>query len=826
MTQIIWNTFCRISITLLLGLAGSPSAIAMQLAPYAEFQSINFSDYTDDQTNIGAITVITQDNSGFIWVGGENGLIRYDGHKVALYRADKENSINANYVQDIIPDGNEYLWIATVGGISRFNLHTGRFDNVDASSNHFAGNDVLSIALYQNTVFLATSEGLGVLDKNTLQAKQLPFASHLPELLNIRYAYIFHDTLWLGTSHMGLIEVDLNTNAIHYHTPDPSNPNSIPHSDVRGIFSYDGNIYWLASLGGGLIRFDRAAQHFTQYSASDTADFPFVTKDIWGVRGDSRGFVWIGTDSSGLWRMDSTTGKIDGYTHDPSVFESLNSNKARVTFEDNAKNLWIGNFSGVVDYYNREQEVFIRYKKSNRLHQGLNHPSVLSILPASNQQYWVGTEGGLNLISVKNGSQASFTSDNSGLLANPVLALENDLEGNLWIGTWGGGLQRYNPNSGQWQNFIDHPDPNKRINSPYIWALENDNAGNLWVGTQKQGIYKLQLSSGDITHYAFNTASLPRAPNRKQRGIVGEFVRDLAVDANGKLWVASLHGLSRYDANTDGFEIFTHKPKDPSSPASNQAISLLSHSNGELWVGFRDAGLSIYNPQTHKFEHVGVKEGLPSTSVGSLLEDKKGNVWAGTPAGLANITHSTRSIRTYKQVHGLAGSNHNRNASFLDEGGHIWMGSKEGLSIFHPNLLGQTRISSKPVLSGIRINYGKNDDQVHWQNAHSQPKALNYDQNAISFEFSINQFYLPQLNEYMYRLKGLNEQWQKTMRHNAANYTNLDPGSYIFEVKGKSANGDWGEQVTQLAFTINPPPWRQWWAYILYACFVYAGFAA
>ena len=830
--QLVLVTRYRISITLflilvLLGMAGS--ATAMQLAPYAEFQRINFSDYTDDQTNIGSITAITQDNRGFMWAGGENGLLRYDGHKVSLYRADKKNSIKANYVQDLIPDGSDYLWIATVGGISRLNLHTGIFDNVDASSNRLPGNDVLSIALNQDTLFLATSEGLGILDKNTLQTKTLPFTSQLPELLNIRYVYIFQDTLWLGTSHLGLIEINLTSNAIHYHTHNPNDPKSIPHSDIRGIFTYDGNTYWLASLGGGLIRYDRSPERFTQYSDSKTADIPFATKDIWGVYGDSRGFIWVGTDRSGLRRIDGITGKIDGYIHDPSVFESLSSNKARVTFEDNAQNLWVGNFSGILDYYNREQEIFIRYKKSNRFHQGLNHPSVLSILPAGKQRHWVGTEGGLNLINAQSGSQDSFTSENSGLLANPALALENDLKGNIWIGTWGGGLQRFNPASGQWYNLIDHPDPDKRIPSPYIWALENDNAGNLWVGTQKQGIYKLELASGDVTHYTFNAASLHRSGNRGQSGIVGEFVRDLSIDSQGRLWVASLHGLSLYDAKSNNFEVFNHDPNDPANaanPASNQVISLLHHSNGELWIGYRNAGLSIYNPKSQNFEHIGVAQGLPSTSVGTLQEDKDGNVWAGTPAGLATISVNDRHIKTYKQVHGLAGSNHNRNASFLDDKGRIWIGSTEGLSIFYPKLLGQTRLSSRPVISGIRINHGKNYDKAHWQNERALTEALPFDQNAISFDFSINQFYLPQLNEYQYRLKGLDEQWQTTMRHNAANYTNLDPGSYIFEVKGKSANGDWGEQVTQLSFMINSPPWRQWWAYILYACFAYAGFAA
>ncbi|HEY7772300.1 MAG TPA: diguanylate cyclase [Marinagarivorans sp.] len=801
----------------------------LPLAPFVEFKHIDFSDYTNDQTNVGAITAITQDSRGFMWIGGENGLVRYDGHRVTLYRKHQGggNSIGANYVQDLAPDGDNYLWIATVGGLDRFNLQTGAFDHIEAASGKIPGNDAIAIALYKDLLFLATTEGLGILNRHTLEPVSLPFAEQLPALLHTRYVYVHEDTLWLGTSHLGLIEVDLVHNTVRYYSHDADNPNSIPHSDIRGIFSYDGQTYWLASLGGGVIQFDYLSGQFTQYSPQPNADAYFVTTNVWGVRGDSQGYLWIGTDSAGLWRMNIANGVIEGYVHEPSVFESLNSDKARITFEDNANNLWVGNFSGTVDYYNRERDSLTRYKKSNRFQNGLNHSSVLSLLPAGNGQFWVATEGGLNLMDAEQGSVKSLTTDNSGLLANPVLALERDNQGNIWVGSFGGGLQRYNPKTQQWHNILNHADLSKRVDSAYIWALKNDNQGNLWVGSQKKGVYKLRLADGDVKHYAFNMATSPAFnPAAPQRGIAGEFVRDIELDSLGKLWIASLHGLSRYDEKTDQFHMVLHQSANPNSPASNQAISLLHHSNGELWIGFRDAGLSIYHPKADKFEHIGVQQGLPSPSVNSLLEDADGNVWAGTPVALVKVAQDTHRVKSYKQVHGLVGANHNRNASYLAEDGRVWMGSKEGLTIFHPDLLKQARSSNNVVISGISINHGKTLAKQQWQNERALPKALDYRQNAISFEFSLNEYYLPQLNEYQYRLKGLDQGWQKTMRHNVANYTNLSPGQYTFEVRGKSPDGDWSKQVTRLSFTIEPPPWRQWWAYMLYACFVFAGFAA
>ena len=824
MMQFIFAALCRFTLLIGLGGAVSASASTLQLAPYDDFHPINFADYTDDQANVGSISAITQDNRGFMWVGGENGLIRYDGHSVVTYRTKNSNSLSANYVQDIIPDGDDYLWVATVQGINRLNFETGLFDVANQKSGKIPGDDVLSIALYKDLIFTATTEGLGVINRHTMQPKILPFMHQLPKLLQVRYVFVFQDTLWLGTGHKGLIEIDLTANTIHYYTHDPANPdnpNALPHSDVHGIFTYDGKTYWLASLGGGLIRFDYDQQKFTQYSSSPEADIEFVTNAVWGVHGDSHGYIWIGTDSSGLWRIDTKTLEVDGYISDPSIADSLASNKARVTFEDNANNIWAGHFSGSMDYYNREQEAVIRYKKSNRFHKGLNHPSVLSILPTNTPNYWVGTEGGLNLIDPKAGSKLSLTKENSGMLSDAVLALESDQSGHLWIGTWGGGLQRYNPVTQQWLNLLTHPDDNQRIPSAHIWALENDNKGHLWVGSQKKGVYKMRLRDGHVTHYPFN---IIRTEDKiTQRGIIGEHVRDITLDIHGNLWVSSTHGLSRYNPELDKFDLFTHDPKNPQSLASNQVISLLGHTNGDLWIGFRDAGLSIYHTDTQTFEHFGIPQGLPSTNVASLLEDDNGNVWIGSPSSLVKISSDLQNLKTYTRVHGLAGANHNRNGSFLDDSGRVWMGSKGGLSIFHPSSLEKTQLSNGTVISGIRINHGKSYDSKHWKSEYSE--ALNYDQNAISFEFSLNQFYLPQLNEYRYRLKGLDEKWQNTIRHNFANYTNLDPGNYTFEVKGKSANAAWSEQVTQLSFTINPPPWRQWWAYLLYLCFASAGFA-
>lgn len=794
------------------------AAIENNMAPYAEFRKIKFSNYTSDQTNIGSVTAMVQDAKGFLWVGGENGLARYDGHTVLLYRASSGNSIAGNYVQGLVVD-DRYLWAATVTGISRLDLNTGKFTNVSTSTNAIPSNDVTSISRYKKSVFAATTEGLAILDSETLEPQTPAFVRKLPALVHIRYVYVNGDSLWLGTSHLGLIRVDLITDEVMYYSPDSQDPDAIPYQDIRGIYSPDGVHYWLASLGGGLIHFDTQQQKFTQYAAHKNADKPFVTNDVWGVFGDSKGYIWVGTDSAGLWRVNLATQEIEGYMHDSSVPTSIDSNKARLVFEDKDSNIWVGSFSGILNYYHRAFDDIKTFRKRNRFHPGLNKSAILAIHPAQEGLYWVGTEGGLDLLDPQKGSVLSFSADTGEtLMADPVLALEKDNQGNLWVGTWGGGVQRYNPQSGQWLNLLNHVEMNKQLPSAYIWALQDDGKGNLWVGTQKRGTYKIHLATGTVKHYPFNAMGAG--------GIVGEFVRDITLDADGNIWIASLHGLSRYRPESDDFDIMTHNPSNSNSLSSNQLIAITAHSNGDIWLASRSSGITVYNPTTKNYRRLGVKEGLPSPAVSCMAEDQQGNVWVGSPSGLVKISEDLLQIKTYRQANGLAGSNYNRNGCYVDSQGQVWAGSKEGLSIFEPSVLELTKKTSATVLSGLRINYGQAQADTYWQTKKQLPKTLNYQQNAISFDFSLNQFHLPQFNAYRYRLRGFDATWQNLSRGNSAIYTNLDPGQYVFEVKGKSPNGEWAEAVTAVGFGINPPPWRQWWAYLLYASFVTIAFAA
>lgn len=795
------------------------SAIEQNMAPYAHFRKIKFSDYTSDQTNIGSITAIIQDKKGFLWVGGENGLARYDGHNVLLYRTEQGNSIAGSYVQGLAVD-ERYLWVATVTGVSRLDLNSGVFTNASIASHNIPSNDVTSVARYKNWLLVATTGGLAVLDSETLAPQTPAFIRKLPAQAHLRYAYIYGDKLWLGTSHLGLIGVDLMTDEVSYFSPNSKNPHAIPHADIRSIYSVDGVEYWLASLGGGLIRFDSQKQTFTQYAAHPSADKPFVTNDLWHVSGDSKGYIWIGTNSSGLWRLNLKTQQIEGYIHDPSVPSSIDTNKARLVFEDKDNNIWVGSFSGALNYYHRAFDEITHFTQRNRFHPGLNDNALLAIHPANNGLYWVGTEGGLDLLDPTKGTQLSFTADTgASLKAAPVLALEKDQQNNLWIGTWGGGVQRYSVERNEWISLLDHPEPNKQVPSAYIWALKDDGQGNLWIGTHKKGVFKLNLATGDVKHYAIN------ARGRSAGGIAGEFVRGFTLDAQGDVWIASLGGLSRYRPATDDFDIATHDPNNTNSLGSNQLISIMVHSNGDIWLGSRSNGISVYTPATNTYRHIGTNEGMPSPSTNCLVEDTQGNVWAGTPSGLVKITSNLQLIDVYRQVNGLAGSHYNRNACYVDAQGKIWAGSKEGLSIFDPTALIPTEELRDVVLSGLRINYGSAHAKTYWQTKKELPNALTYQQNAVSFEFSLNQFYLPQFNEYRYRLKGFDNTWQNLKRGNTAIFTNLDPGQYTFEVKGKSANGKWDDTATSVSFSINPPPWQQWWAYLIYASFVTIAFA-
>ena len=807
----------------------------------ADFTQFEFADFTPDQSNITSLSVITADSNGFIWAGGENGLIHFTGQKAVLYRKAPGNanqsSLTGNVIRTLLFENDHILWVATTNGLSRFDTNRQEFTHYTADNHSLPGNDVSSLVRYGQQLIVGTTQGLAVIDLNSQRTFKPAYLTRMPAPFNVECLTLRGNKLWVGSTN-GLLLIDLESNALQNFTrlataektqPSTTAPMSsayIPHNDVRGLYD-DGTDLWIVSMGGGLMRYHQPSQQFSR------VDLPGAGDVLLGITPSDRNSFWIATDNNGLWKYDPISQQSEHFAHNQAVEGSLDSDKPRAVFSDKHNNLWVGTFSGKLNFYYGGLDKGMRLKQANPLQDGLADNSILALLEVGND-LWVGTEGGLTKIDHTTHNYHQHQQANTPVLqSNAALSLAEGLNGDIWLGTWSGGLYRFNAQQQTWHSFAFSPpsqsttpntpataQPNAIMADNYVWALHNDHKGHLWVGFQTQGASKINLTTGAITHY-------PPNPNNP-KAIPWEFVRAITSDAAGTVWVGTQNGLAQYQPTTDDFTTFLPSSNDPNSLHGEQVMALYGHKNGELWIGTRNNGISVLTPDHARFIPIHLDEGLPTSSISAITADHNGNVWVTTPVGVALIPTGTYKVaRVFKKSDGLTSSLFNRNAAITLQDGSLALGSKEGLNIIQPALLQRLKISKPPIITGIDINFSPSPQhyQAYQQNPQA-PLALNYQQNTVGFEFALDNYYQPRLNQFAYRLVGFDKTWRITQNNNQAYYTNLPPGHYTFEIKGKAADSIWGGATHQVFFNINYPPWQQPWAYLLYAILAYFSISA
>lgn len=781
-----------------------------------EFERFNLADYSDDQTNVTGITVISEDADGFMWVGGENGLAHFTGARAYIYRPgyNNPNTLISHYVRDLLFENDNTLWIATSGGLSRLDIAKNEFTHFTEASGHLPSDEVTSLLRHEHQLIVGTTSGLAVIDFTTLVSTYPPFVTNMRKGFNINAMAWQGNDLWLGST-QELGRVNVKTHQIRFYQYEPDNPQALPYRGSFDVFA-QGETLWVASMQGGIYRFDLRTETF--HKVPDDIRNKIGTSVV-NLYGDEQHTLWVGTDNNGLWQLDTQTLALKHFPYDPASPGTIYNNKPRAMFTDSRKNFWVGTFGGTLNFHYAGLRSGKRLFADHPLQQGIANESVISLLETNNR-LWVGTESGLSELSLTGEIKRNFTPNNTPYFrqASAALSLAAGSHDDIWIGTWAGGIYHFNPAENHWRKFNTQSE--LALASDYIWALYKDSNNQLWIGTHNNGLERMDLATQSLVHY-------PSEPDT-QSGFPWEMVRDICEDTEGRLWFATFKGLARYRPATDDFARYLPNKDDPHAIKGEQLLSLHPHSDGRLWIGSRNKGISVFDPKTEQFKNISPTHGLPALTVNALFEDNNGDMWANTPSGIAHIDSKTLLVqRVYNKYNGLASNIYNRNAGKFLSNGLFALGGKEGLSIFHPDTLKTIHITPPPKVTSISINFAHNPDLTYqYVQAPEKSLSLNYKQNTVTFEFDLNNYFYPRLNQYQYRLRGFDDTWRTVTQVNSVYFTNLPAGSYTFEIRAKTANSIWGEAVTAVFFTIAPPPWRTTWAFSLYALIGLLLFAA
>lgn len=791
------------------------SAQALQM----RFDRVQLDESLRDQ-GVGAIKAVTQDRTGFIWIGAEYGLVRYDGNQFIRYAANpgSPRALASNYINDLKLDLDGHMWVATDKGLHVYQPATDNFAALAAVNSGKENLRVAAIAVnQQNDLILALDDGVAVVPptRDRIDLFNIPQLDyHNPT--SVQTVFVDRDNvIWLGTKGAGAVTFDPQNQQFRFYRHAADNPHSIISDNITAIDQDQQGNLWFGAYAGGLSRLQPGESAFRNY-VYDPADPQSIADNaIWDIFTDSKGNVWIATDHGGLARYNS---KIDGFDfvrHQAYNANSLSSNQVRALYEDTQGNLWVGLFPNGLNYYNRAGEQFVNYRHQPDNPVSISHSAILSFYEDRRGILWVGTEEGLNAFDRDSGIFHRYMRDSNNphaLQASPILSLEEDRHGNVWAGTWSGGVHRMDAQTGHFRQYRYREREPASLSNNFVWAMAKDRRGRLWLGTEGGG---LNLYQEDTDSFR----SFKHIPGNSLT-INSDFIWSMLTDSRGYIWIGTTAGLSRFDPETLTFDNFSGQSDGTAAFPGERVRSFMEDDRGRIWIGTQDDGFYIYDPSADNFSHYSGKTALPALYITGFVQDKDGMVWASTTNGLVHIHPDTMAMTLYNKSHGLVGNNFNREANFIDADGTIYFGSTDGFSEFHPeNLQRETRLLPMVITSFRIFNQpvaiGTEDSPLAQAIWLTRELVLDHTHNMFSFEFSALEFRQGLHQQYAYKMEGFDQDWIYLGQERSATFTNLNPGRYTFKVK-TGVNNEWRDDIAQVKVTILPAPWKTPWAYAFY----------
>ena len=818
----------------------------------------------DDGLSNSHVTCILQDRKGFMWFGTQDGLNKYDGYTFVKYKYDLSNlnSLPDNYIRTICEDKEGLLWIGTESsGFCKFDptMETfTHFKHEPENPNSLSHNSIRVIYEGESGIVWIGTGG-GGLDRFDPATNAFTHYKHDPNntnsLSNNLIRSIHKDkagNLWIGTLN-GLNKFNEKNEKWTSYYHDPLNPNSLSNSEVYSILEDRDGILWFGTLDGIYQLKGEETENFVHYH--ERAYPGFKGHDVQAMREDHSGILWIGTHH-GVKRFDKKEKKFTSYQYDSGDPRGLSENNVKFIYEDRSGLLWFGTKGGGISILNRTAEKFLHYAHNPNNANSLSHPSVRGIYEDQDGILWVGGYGGLNRINRETGQFThcrAYDADGHQLNTDLVCTIigDPDNEHTLWFGSEGNGLYKFNKNSGKVKRYLHHTGRSDLYGDytlirNFVYDLYLDPEGILWIATNG-GLNRLDKANEEITYYRHD----PDDPY----SISSDKIRVIFEDHKGSIWIGTAaHGLNRFNRKTERFTSYQRDPAHPiNSLSNNRILSIYEDRRGTLWIGTNGGGLNRFERETETFTYYTEKDGLPNDVIYGILEDDAGNLWLSTNFGLSKFTppfvpsrerHHPKPplnksdtplcppsrgeyrgvFRNYDVNDGLQSNEFNGASYFKSKSGEMFFGGINGFNAFYPAeikdnpyvppiVITDFQILNKTVPIGLTTD-GRSIIEKHI--SETDEINLSYRDYVFSFEFAALSFAAPAKNKYAYKMVGFDNDWVYTdATKRLATYTNLDPGNYIFRVKGSNNDGIWNETGASINITIMPPFWNTWWFYIL-----------
>ena len=746
-----------------------------------------------------------QDDDGFLWFGTLNGLNRFDGYTFKTFHNDPEdsNSIGSNFIRCLYNDHHNKIWIGTNNGIYIYDKIREKFSLLKSIP---AGNTTQIKSDPNGNFWFIVNLNLYRFNPKNGTAKLYSLNEITPVATSI--ALTPDSTLWVSTSRGSLKKYIAERDSFMTFSMYENKSRHVPIS-IEKIFPINKDSFLIGTNSEGAKFFDTKTKTYKDLITFNKEKTGIYVREF--IKQNETEY-WIGTET-GIYIYNTKDGSVSHLQKEYDNPYSISDNVIFTFCKDREGGLWVGTYLGGINYFPTQFSSFRKFFPQTNS-PSLSGNAVHEICKDRYGNFWIGTEdGGVNKLNMQTGDVRHFLPTGSkGSIGyhniHGLLAVGNE----LWVGTFEHGVDVLNILTGKVIRHYQAGPGEHSLKNNFIVTIYQTGAGEILLGTW-----------GGLFKYNRNTDNFSSVPEMYSH------IQAILEDDQHILWCCTQgDGVYFYNPLTRQYINFRYNPTDENSLIDNHVNGIFQDSRKNLWFA-TEGGLCKYEKNKKRFTRYTTKNGLPDNLIFRILEDDQNNLWISTSKGLVCFNPDGGTFKTYKQSYGLLSDQFNYNSSYKDSDGMMYFGSVKGLIAFNPAQFQKNNAIPPVYITGFQVNnkelnVSNKNSALQESITYAKKISLPYDQSNISIDFAALSYSVPEMNEYAYKMDGLDKEWTYLKTNRKAYFTKLPPGDYTFKVRGSNSSGVWNEQEANLRIYISPPIWASAWAYIVYA-FVIIGLA-
>ena len=754
------------------------------------------------------VSSIVKEKNGFVWIGTDNGLNRYDGNKIKIYN--KQNSaLSSNDIATLLIDSKGKIWIGTFGGgLNLYNPSDDKFVVYKNSPNNNASipsNELNTIFEdSKGIIWLGTKNGISFLNEKNQTFKTYKFDSKNKfSISHNDIRSIYEDrkkNLWIGTFGGGLNKFDPATGKFYRM----KSSSTISPDYIHSICGINKNEILIGTSGKGLLTFDVSSLSFEK----KTYGIDKTIRIVRCIKRDQNGIIWIGTDGVGLFKIkdiNSSNSIVYNYTNDSQTEASISSNAIYALMEDENSNIWMGTAWNGVDVLSLNKD----YSFLSSATKGESPISVLSVYK-NKEALFMGLDGkGLAVLPSNTTTVKRFNSTNKNSIGDDYIQYIYEAQnGSLWIGTFVNGLVNFNYTTGSFTQFKQKIGDPKSLSFNDVRYIVEDEKNNIWVATWGGGLNYFNVITKEFKSFKEKTGD--------KNSISSNNVISLQKDGS-LIWLATFGGgVNLLDTKTNQFKVYKSEERNQNSISSDYVYSILKDAKGNIWIGTAGEGINLLDTKTKKINRFDTFKNVRYQTVTAIIEDNKGLIWFSTKQGIFNYDYTTNTFKSFSTLKG----DFHINSCYKDEKGMLYFGSSKGVVKFNPQTTKVKNVTPEVKFTSFKlfnkeVPIGENGILKN-DISFSKNITLKHNQDVITFEFAAMLFPSSSGCEYQIKMDNFDENWRSIGKEGSATYTNLSPEQYVFKVRSRELGSEWADQYSALNIKILKPFWTEWWAFLIY----------